>query len=171
MMLEKIKNTDFDKLFELMENSFPSDEYRNYDEQKNLLSNPLYNVYVIYDGDFIKAFIALWDFERFAYIEHFAVNPKYRNCGLGSDVLSKIKNTFDKRICLEVELPTGEMPKRRINFYKRNGFYLNEYDYVQPPMDEDKNPVPLMIMTTNSKLNIEEFEHIRNTLYSKVYKK
>ncbi len=46
-MIEKLLMIDFDKIYDLMETSFPNDEYRTYHEQKQLLSNPLYQIYVL----------------------------------------------------------------------------------------------------------------------------
>ena len=36
-MIEKLKIQDFDTIYDLMEMSFPGDEYRTYDEQKHCL--------------------------------------------------------------------------------------------------------------------------------------
>ena len=83
--LRVAKTEEFDKIFSILENSFPSDEYRTYEGQQALWNHPRYTVYVIPDdeSDCIKAFITVWKFEDFAFIEHFAVNPFYRNQGLG----------------------------------------------------------------------------------------
>lgn len=78
--LRVAKTEEFDKIFSILENSFPPDEYRTYEGQKFLGNHPKYTVYVIPDdeSDCIKAFITVWKFEDFAFIEHFAVNPFYR---------------------------------------------------------------------------------------------
>lgn len=170
--LRKIDVGGFDAVFDIMEKSFPDDEHRNYEGQKALFLNPEYGIYVV-DGDKdedIKAFITVWDFDKFVYLEHFAVNPMYRNGGIGAQVLDSIHRLMDKQICLEVELPENELAKRRIGFYKRNGFILNEYDYIQPPMEEGKNPVPLLIMTSKESIDEEQFKLIRSVLYDKVYR-
>ena len=124
-MIEKMLKNDFDKIFDLMEASFPFDEYRTYDEQKALLDNPFYQVFVLKDSDnnSIKAFIAIWEFEDFAFIEHFAVNQQYRNGGIGTKILNKLVDLIGKTICLEVEPPEDELTSRRIGFYQRNGFF------------------------------------------------
>lgn len=168
-MLQEMNPDDFDKVFDIMESSFSFDEYRSYEGQKKLLNNPKYTVYIVAEDDNIKAFIAIHRLDNFAFIEHFAVNPIYRNQGIGSDVLCKIKSILDCQLCLEVELPESEYAVRRIEFYKRNGFYLNNYPYVQPPFSDDKSPVPLLIMTTMHPLNDDEFSQIKKTLYNDVY--
>jgi ribosomal protein S18 acetylase RimI-like enzyme len=111
IMIEKLLKYDFDKIFDLMEVSFPSDEYRTYDEQKALLDNPFYQVYVLKDSynNFVMAFVAVWEFEDFAFIEHFAVNPEYRNGGIGEKILNKLVDMLGKTICLEVEPPEDEI--------------------------------------------------------------
>ncbi len=170
-MLQRLNNNDFDKVFEVMVESFPMEEYRTYEEQKNLLKNPKYRIYIIKDEkeDNVKAFIGLWQFDQFAFIEHFAVNSKYRNQGLGSFILKELFQALSCRICLEVELPNTDFAKRRIEFYKRNGFFLNDYPYIQPSISEGRKPVPLAVMTTQSGISKALFEEIKKVLYQEVY--
>ncbi len=170
-MLKALDINDFDKMYSIMENSFPSDEYRPCDEQKALFENREYKVYTWHnDNDDVIAFISTWEFENFLYIEHFAVSPKYRSGGTGTKILNAVKNETNKVICLEVEPPNEDISKRRIGFYERNGFFLNEYPYTQPPISKGKNPIPLMIMTYDRKISKKEFNDIKNRLYTSVYK-
>lgn len=166
-MMEKLTKNDFDKVYPIMEESFPPDERRTYQEQKALLSNSKYSIYVLPDDETkeIKAFLAVWQFDDFAYIEHFAVNQAYRNGGLGSQILHEIKKELSCMICLEVELPDCEIAKRRIEFYKRNGFFLNEYPYEQPAISKGRNPLSLLIMTSGSKITKDRFDEIKALLY------
>ena len=171
-MLKKLEAKDFDKVFELMELSFPKDEYRTYEGQKALMNEELYQIYVIPDEekDAIKALVTVWEYEKVAFVEHLAVNPAYRNGGLGSIILGEVIRELGKMICLEVELPETEMAARRIGFYKRNGFYLNEYPYIQPALAEGQEPVPLFVMPTERAGSEEEFMEIKELLYKEVYK-
>ena len=170
-MLQKLKPEDFDKVFQIMELSFPEDEHRTYEEQKELLNNSLYQIYILPDesGENIKAFVAVWEFDEMVYIEHLAVNPEFRNGGLGAMILQELISRSDKQICLEVEPPKETMAIRRIGFYERNGFFLNEYDYMQPAISKGRKPIPLLIMTSGRKISKEEFDRIRIVLYTKVY--
>lgn len=170
IFLRNISVDEFDAVYDIMEKSFPEDEYRSYDEQKMLFSKSEYDIYVV-DGDdsTLRAFVSVWDFDNFAYIEHLAVNPAFRNAGIGASILAAVKEKAGKRICLEVELPENDIARRRIGFYTRNGFSLNEYHYIQPPMSAGKNPVPLLIMTTDGAVDEKKFEYIKDKLYEKVY--
>ncbi len=170
-MLQKLQAENFDRVYEILEEAFPADERRPYHEQKALLSNPKYTVYILPNAESteIKAFIAIYRFRDLVYVEHFATNYKYRNQGLGSFILSELSKQFDCKICLEVELPETDAAKRRIEFYKRNGFWLNEFEYIQPPISKGKHPVPLMLMTSGGTVSEAKFESIKQTLYRNVY--
>lgn len=169
-MLEKLTAKDFEAVFQIMENSFPSDEYRNCEEQRRLFYDPRYCVYGERDSfGAIIAFIATWIFDKFVFVEHFAVDGRFRGHGKGSDMLKELLHSCNIPICLEVELPENDVAARRIEFYKRNGFCLNEYEYVQPPFSEDKKSIPLMIMTSSHKIDRETFENIKSVLYKEVY--
>ena len=115
-------------------------------------------------------FLAVWEFESFTYIEHFAVDPVLRNSGTGSAMLQELVRKYQKQICLEVELPEDELTRRRIGFYERNGFVFNEYPYIQPPISKGKSPVPLRIMTYGSAITQDTFEEMKRVLYQRVYK-
>lgn len=171
-MLQKLRPENFDKVYEILQEAFPLDERRPYDEQKALLSDPQYSIYVLPNTENreIKAFVSVYQFKEFAYIEHFATNSEYRNQGLGSLLLNELSDLLRCKMCLEVELPETELAKRRIDFYKRNGFYVNAFAYTQPPISRGKKSIPLIIMTTGGRASKREFEEIKEILYKKVYK-
>lgn len=124
-MLQRINETNFPEIYRIMQASFSDDEYRPYDEQLALFEEPEYRIYYMPAG-----FLAVWEFESFIYIEHFAVDPALRNSGTGSAMLQELVKQYQKPICLEVELPEDELTRRRIGFYERNGFVFNEYPYI-----------------------------------------
>lgn len=162
---------DFDHIYDILQSSFPKDERRGYEAQKQLLKHPDYSIYVWERYGKICAFISVWEIDGFALVEHFAVDESCRNCGLGSKMLCKLKETLGVRICLEVELPETDLACRRIEFYKRNGFYYNEYEYEQPAYSEETNPVSLRLMTTAAPLAEDEFINVKKQIYKTVYQK
>lgn len=170
--MEKLNGADFGKVFRVMEKSFPLDEYRTFEEQKNLLGEDAYQIYVLHgdDGESVIAFMAVWEWQKLLFIEHFAVDPSQRNRGIGKRMLHEIVSANDKIVCLEVELPDTEIAVRRIGFYKRCGFFLNEYPYMQPSISKGRSPIPLQIMTYGRAVSKDEFAEIRDTLYTHVYK-
>ena len=183
-MLQRINETDFPEIYRIMQASFSDDEYRPYDEQLALFEEPEYRVYYMpaigmervgnhSTGNstmHAAGFLAVWEFESFTYIEHFAVDPALRNSGTGSAMLQELVRKYQKQICLEVELPEDELTRRRIGFYERNGFVFNEYPYIQPPISKGKSPVPLRVMTYGKGITRQAFEEMRKVLYRRVYK-
>ena len=165
-MIEKLKLHEFDAVYAIMEQSFPLEEYRSYEGQKKLLDDPAYSIYGIKEEGNILGFAAVWQLENWLFLEHLAVDPQRRNRGIGAELLGFLT---EKRCCLEVELPETELARRRIGFYQRNGFFLNDYPYVQPSLGEGRNPVPLSIMTSGSTISPEEFAQVQKLLYSRVY--
>ncbi len=170
IMITKLNPDHFDQVFKMMEESFPIDEYRPYEEQKKILNNPLYCMYTLQEAEQIQAFIALWVFEDFAYIEHFAVDAQFRGGGTGSRFLQDVVKLAGKPVYLEVEPPETDMAKRRITFYQRNGFCLNLYPYMMPSYGKGRKAVPLLIMSSGGPISQETFEHLKETLYTLVYK-
>ena len=168
--MQRLSEADFEGVFRLLETSFPLEEYRTREEQRALLSEPAYTLFGIKEEDRVIAFMAVWELPELLFIEHLAVDPAYRNGGMGAGMLREIVEMSDTTVCLEVEPPRTEMAARRIGFYRRNGFFLNEYPYIQPAMSKGRNPIPLQVMTGGHAVDREEFENIKNRLYTWVYK-
>lgn len=159
----------FEEFYALLEKSFPQDERRDKVRQRALFAREEYKLLCCLEDGILKGFLAVWDFDAFCFLEHFAVDPHMRGRGLGVKLLAELSSTTDKPIVLEVELPETEQAIRRIGFYRRNGFYSNEYPYVQPAYSKDKKALPMIIMSRGRTLEKEEFERIRKKLYSAVY--
>lgn len=171
MISERLTDRDFDAVYAIMEKSFPEEERRTYEEQRALLADSSYYLYGIKDeatGELL-GFAAFWDLDEFVFFEHLAVNPDCRNGGIGKQLLLKVKELAKAPICLEVELPTDEMAIRRIAYYERNGFYLNEYPYTQPSLKKGGEDVPMYIMTSGRKLTMQEVLYVRDLLYRRIY--
>lgn len=169
-MLERISFENFDRVYEIMEQSFPPDERRPYEEQRQLLCREEYEIFVSRDGGGeISSFIAAWGLDGMLFIEHFATSPASRGEGVGGRLLDEVISHSSNPVCLEVEPPLEKIQSRRVEFYRRHGFSLNDYPYIQPPISKGKKSVPLMIMTTGGELSPDEFESVRTQLYRKVY--
>ena len=169
--LAKFQHCDFDSFFELMSEAFPSIERRSYEDAKNLLNEESYNIIIDTDGNKnITAFIASWEFSDFNFIEHFAVISKMRGNSIGTSMLMDYMNKANKPIFLEVEPPQNDISIRRIEFYKRLGFHLNNFEYFQPPMQKQHGFLPLKVMSYPESINQEEFINFKDMVYREVYK-
>lgn len=158
-----------EKLWEIYINSFPADERRSFSQQKEVMKNEKYNVIPFFNNDELIGFLAYWDLSDFIFVEHFAFSSKVRGKGFGSKYLKQFLKQADKLVILEVEPESDEITLRRIGFYNRLGFELNEYDYCQPAFNENKEPVILQLMSYKKKLKINEFQLIKEKLYRDIY--
>lgn len=172
--LERIKNINSNEyLFTemLLTQSFPIDEYRNFDEQRqNVSALDIFHLYVVKDEETPIGFISIWKFNDFSYVEHFAIEPTMRKKGYGSMVLDKVKEQ-EPRIVLEVEIADNDVSQRRIDFYTRNGFVLCKKQYIQPAYRPEGNELLMHIMYYGNVDIEKEFNKIKNQLYRHVYGK
>ena len=170
-MIELMTKTQFKDLFEIMDYSFPRNERRDMDEQLALFDDGRYKVACQYGDDGkLRAFMAYWELDGVTYLEHFAVARTLRGAGLGGAFLDELLKGLKPPVCLEVELPETDIAARRIAFYRRHGFILNDYDYIQPPLGKGRVPQPLKVMSYGAPLSRGQFEDIRGKIYAAVYK-
>lgn len=169
----------FDEFFEILSDSFPSDEYRPHQKQLELLDRKEYGILMLpfserypknagEKGEILGA-ITLWDLDKFAYIEHFAVKDGYRSLGLGGKVLDEALEICNKPVWLECEKVTDEITQRRQSFYERHGFVKNDYEFLQPSYGEGRQAITLNGMTYPRKLDREEFDEYKEVLYKQVH--
>jgi len=170
MILKRLKSSDFDEAFAIMERSFPKDEHRPREEQLALLSDGRYSLITYGRENKAEAFIALWDLSDFYFIEHFAVAPELRGCGGGSAILDELLSSLDRPVFLEAEPPEDDIAVRRIGFYRRHGFHYCDRDYIQPPISKGRAAIPLRLMSYPSPLSEKDFSFVRDTLYREVYR-
>jgi ribosomal protein S18 acetylase RimI-like enzyme len=150
MKYTRIKDTEhplFCQAWELYKQSFPSEERRQLRSQKRIMDHPSYHFEIITDQDRFIGFILWWGFEKVRYIEHLATLPRLRGKGYGLRILEAYLSASDLPVWLEVEHPANELNKRRIDFYQRAGFVLNEHAYKHPPYKKRGEYVSLMLMT------------------------
>ncbi len=108
-MIRKI----FDKVYAIMEASFPETEFRPMEEQYALFADPAYRIFLPAAGrGKSRDFLPYGIFPEVLYIEHFAVDGRLRGGGIGAAMIGELKALCDKPICLEVEPPEKRNGKK-----------------------------------------------------------
>ena len=150
--------------------SFPPEERRDFDKFLELMyHNDKFTVYAILKDEMHIGFITVWELDGFSYVEHFAIDEAHRGGGTGQKSIMMLLEKTGRPFILEVEPPVGEMEVRRINFYKRCGFILNdETEYFQPPYREGELPLELKLMSSGD--IIVDDSHIKS-IHRNVYGK
>ena len=151
--------------------AFPEDERRDIAAQRqNVDNNPLFHCMLAEDDGQPVGFFTYWDFGRYCYGEHFAIDPIYRNHGYGSRILSAIEKHIAKPLVIEVEVPDNELSIRRIGFYRRNGMHLWEgYNYMQPAYRPNGNTLPMLLMSSGGLDPENDFAEVVSAIYRNVY--
>lgn len=148
--------------------SFPIDEQRPTDDIARLIAEEeRYRAMALVDDEgHCIGLLTTWELDTYIYIEHFAIAPSLRAMGYGTIVLQRFIESQPMPILLEAEPPTDDITQRRINFYKRCGLTLYDYEYIQPPYAPDRLPVPLRLMGT---LIAPDLPEVARTLHHEIY--
>jgi len=168
--INSVNNQFFSNLFNLYTLAFPPLERRTWagleyelNYEKRFCSHAL-----IQNGVFVGLF-NYWTFDRFIYIEHFAIIPKLRNQGIGSEAMNIFMNQTKLPIVIEVEMPNNITASRRILFYEKLGFSIVSHNYAQPPYEGNGFFMPELIMSNDIHFANSHFEKIKDILYENVY--
>lgn len=170
--LKEIKTTHehYPFMENLLETAFPIQERRDSVEQrKNTDENPMFHNALITDDGTPIGLLTYWEFPTFVYIEHFAIDSRLRNGGYGRQALEAFKQFVTTPIVLEAEEPTDDITRRRIGFYERQGFVMQEVPYLQPPYRPSDEWFPLKLMTYGLVEIANEYTLMRDTIYREVY--
>ncbi|MCM1519140.1 MAG: GNAT family N-acetyltransferase [Pseudoflavonifractor sp.] len=155
----------------LYECSFPVEERRPWHGVMSLHDgDSRFTVYrILRDGVGI-GMITVWRIDGFRYVEHFAIDPLLRGCGVGGMAIKLLAGMDAAPLVLEVEPPVGEHgddTRRRVRFYENNGFFaFPEYKYVQPPYAPGLPSVELMLMATSPSVDLPR---VAGALHRHVY--
>ena len=161
-----LKKEEFTSVYEEMTKAFVKDEIRYFNDAVALLNNEKYNIYhIVFDNKKV-GFITIWKLSKFYFVEHFVIYNQYRNKGLGGKAIDEISKKF-KKIILEAELPNDEISKRRLGFYSRHEFVINEFKYIQPAYHKELKPVEMKLLSYQNKvINKDEvIEEIHKEVY------
>ncbi|HLC93282.1 MAG TPA: GNAT family N-acetyltransferase [archaeon] len=171
MELEKLRLDSrlLPKVWKIYEAAFPEDEKRSEGTQAKVMRLPNYSIYAISKDEEAIALLAVWEFENFVFIEHIAVKEHMRNSGFGTKILRGFLEPATKLVLCAIDLPKTAIAKRRLGFFTRCGFRLNEFDYIQPAYSTEKKPVQMKIMSCPGLLTPKDFEKAREEIHLKVY--
>lgn len=149
--------------------SFPLGERRDFSLVRELIGSDTFKAYALLREEEYVGFITAWQWNEFAYIEHFAVDEPARNGGIGREALTRFLDHLDMPVVLEVEMPTDEMSTRRIGFYRRIGFVTDDHEYRQPPYRAGEPWLEMRLMSYGEIDLKQEYETIKDRIHQQVY--
>ena len=162
----------FDRVFEILEYSFPPCERGSYALHRSEFTRDEFRCLCYEPEGIPEAFINYYILQEIGalFVEHFASAEELRGRGIGSAVMNALlKQAGKAMVVLEVEPPADELSSRRVELYRRLGFTLNEGSYFQPAFYGNPEPLPLMLMSTRP-LSGSEFNKAAAAIHHNVYK-
>jgi len=169
--IENVYDSDFEEIYNLYNSAFPSYQRRTWAGLESLFNKkPVFECKCVKsDGEFV-GLLHYWTFEKFIYIEHFAIHPDFRNKGIGTAALKTFLATAQLPVVVETETPRTLVASQRIHFYERLGFYMTTNFYMQPPYEGGQVMMSMLIMSNDYHFANKHFNSIKKTLYKEVYK-
>lgn len=118
--------------------AFPRQELKPFAAMKKLVQAGAYHLVGAWEGENLVGYALLWESPggRYVLIDYLGVTAARRNGGLGGELLRQLRERFAARdgILVETEVPEGgaedALRRRRMDFYRRNGFTFLDYDCV-----------------------------------------
>ena len=169
MQLKPITKKNFKQFYNLLSEDFCFEEHKTFEDMIKDLDNPRYKPNFIYSECKKIGYITFWDMDDFYFFEHFAVLKNLRDQGYGSRFISEFFPTLNKPAFIEVERPINELTTRRVEFYKRNDFVVNDFDYYQPSYHGADDKVPMRIVSYKKSISKKEYNYFINKIKEHVY--
>ena len=134
--LKKLTSSETEEAYErVFREAFPPEELKPLFVIEKMSAEGQYDVLGLYSGDESLGYICCWLDMPFVLIDYLCVDYRFRNGGLGGEMLRLIREYYPKDTVFigEAEAPTGDegvdaIILRRLDFYKRSGAKLLGYD-------------------------------------------
>ena len=169
LRFENVTESTFSLVYEKMCAAFPYEERRDFTDQLECMKDKRFCFFEIYDNDVAVGFISLWRLSGFVFIEHIAIDEDKRSGGYGTRAIELVKELYNMPLILEAEAPETRQQIKRIEFYNRLGFKVNDYPYKQPSYHGGEG-VPLLVLSYPELLCVDEFNRFITETRDSAYK-
>lgn len=159
----------FDDAMKIYEASFPIFEQRTLKNQIEALENEMYYSSIICENGKLIGIVFYWKYGKYTYIEHLAISPSLRGKNYGSKILRDFCKD-NKDTILEIDNPIDEISIKRLKFYSKIGFKLQDFEHIHPPYRQEYDGHYLKVLSFNRDLSKEEYEEFNTFLKTKVMK-
>lgn len=167
MIFEDLELSEFDIFYNILLDNFPTKEIKDYSYMKDTFKKGIFKVLVLKECNKIIGILSYYDGGEFTFIDYFAISGDQKGKGLGSKMLEYFIKMVNKLVILEVEYPEDEQSRRRIAFYQRSEFILNnQYKYSVPPVRNLKQRLYFHLMSYPRAITDNEY----NLYYPKILK-
>lgn len=113
--MEQELDDHFQQAWAIYEECFPVDQRRTLSSHLQTQSDPRYTFQpVLGESKTVVGLLGFWSFEEFTFMEHIAISPACRRCGIGASSIKKLQDAAQLPLILETERPEMNLqaPKR-----------------------------------------------------------
>ncbi|MFC6269357.1 GNAT family N-acetyltransferase [Frigoriflavimonas asaccharolytica] len=156
-----------ERIYSHYSQTFPEDERRDLKQFSQLFENKNVEIFGIFFTNKFVGYSIIWTLSDFSFMEHFEIFSEHQNQNFGSTFLKNITEKHPHLILETEPKDLNEDAQKRIKFYERNGFFILQEDYIQPPYSEDKKPITLWLMAN---YHPQKLEFVKENIYDVVYR-
>ncbi len=155
---------------QILQEAFPESERRDMAEIRSCLEAAPLQLLTASEDAQVLAIALVWNLSEAVFLENLAVRADCRGRGIGAELLRRVAEIWKKPQVLEVEIPQTERQRRRIAFYQRCGFFLNQtYPYRMPNLHGDGPAMPLHLMSRPQPLTDDQAAQTERILWEQAY--
>lgn len=158
-----------DEIYSFLELLFDKNELRPKEQFEKRFQNHQCQIQTTYLSNQLVGVIIYYEMKDFILIEYFGIAGNWQSKGLGTKILKEFLLHQDKIILLEVEPATDLLKQKRIEFYQRLGFYLNNEAYTMPSFTNKNEEIPLFVMSYPNKIDPIQFQKFNQEIKKYVY--
>lgn len=144
--------------------SFPVFEQRTAEQQILAFKSSYYHLDIYLEEETLIGFISYWEFRENIYIEHLAINSRFRGNGYGSAMLNEFISKNIKPIILEIDPIVDDISAARLRFYERCGFLRNSHNHSHPPYVRGNKAHSLVVLSTQKELSALDYNEFSTNL-------
>ncbi len=159
--------TRWEALWRLYEESFPKAERRKKADHLRAVTDERFYPLSAWEGRELVGLMFFWEWDRFRYLEHLAINPGLRGQGYGSRMLRDLRDS-EHTVILEIDPLINELSVRRLQFYEQAGYTLTPYRFVHLPYRLDAKAQELLILSYPTMITKEQHNNFTRFLNEEV---
>jgi len=168
--ITSISDTDFKLTWGTYSSSFPDYEKRLLASHKRAFEDSRFYANSVYDNDNYIGFIFFWILGSYIFVEHFAIEEKFRNNSYGSKIITKLtEENKTYIILLEIDPPDDEISIRRFDFYNRLGFRNNDIIHCIPSFQKKLGNYILNLLSYGRVITDDEYSLFYDSLMKSIF--
>lgn len=176
MKLRELERNDvlIEEAMDLYAGSFPWYENRSREAHMKAMTDKEFHCKAaVSDGGSLIGLLFYWLHDNILFVEHLAVHPDMRGQNFGNKILERLIGANPgKTILLEIDPPRDDISMRRLRFYERLGFVVNDIEYEHPSFYTGHRAYPhrLVILSHGHRLSDEDLMRYMKFMRSTILK-